>query len=222
MKTTLSALSVCLITICSASASVEIKLDFTQTGGSYTPGWDPVYANFLADTPTASITDIDGLGLNFGFNHVAVYDNGNATESLTRSGFYTYQNDTLDHSFTLSGLGVGSTVTLYACAAWDGNGRGGYVFFGDSGASGVQAQTVGDPGTSGTVANLTRIGSLVVDGSGVASGALFGAGGIGTPTEGQVGGFIFEIEPASVPEPTTLALSVLGLGGWMVSRRRSA
>src|ERR1035437_7782019 len=76
-----------------------LLLDFTQTGdGSYATGWNPVYANFLADTPVATINNIDALGYNFSINHVAVYDNGNVAEPLTRSGFYTFGDNTLDHT----------------------------------------------------------------------------------------------------------------------------
>ena len=65
------------------------------------------------------------------------------------------------------------------CAAWDGNGRGGYVVFGDSGVSGIKAQTIGDPGIAPTVANLTLIGTATVDISGSLQGTLNGAGGVG-------------------------------------------
>jgi hypothetical protein len=195
-----------------------LLLDFTQTGGPYTTGWNPVYANFLADTPVASINNIDGLGYNFSINHVAVYDNGTITEPLTRSGFYTFGDNTLDHTFTLSGLAAGETVSLYACAAWDGNGRGGFVVFGDSGISGIKAQTIGDPGTTPTLANLTLIGTATVDLSGILQGTLNGAGGVGDASEGQVGGFEFII--TSVPEPGTLALAGLGVAALVVFRRK--
>jgi hypothetical protein len=201
-------------------AQTTLLLDFTETGGPYTTGWNPVYANFLADTPTATINNIDGFGYDFFINHVAVYDNGNATESLTRSGFYTFGNDANDQAFTLSGLAAGETVSRYACAAWDENGRGGCVVFGDSGINGVQAQTVGDPGTAPTLANLTLIGTATVDGSGILTGTLNGAGGVGSiGSEGQVGGFIFEI--TSVPEPGTLALAGLGVAALVMVRRKN-
>lgn len=221
MKTITSALALSLLSATSALAAVDLKLDFTQVGGVYTAGWDPVYANFLADTPTANINNIDGLGYSFSFNHVAVYDNGHEDESLTRSGFYTFSNEQNDHTFTLTGLNTGDTVSLYACAAWDGNGRGGYVVFGNSGAAGVQAQTLGDPGLAPTLDNLTFIGSATADSSGVLQGTLSGSGGVGSATEGQVGGFILEITPAAVPEPATLALFAFGAGLFVVSRRRA-
>ncbi len=111
-------------------------------------------------------------------------------------------------------------MTLYAVAAWDGNGRGGYVVFGTSGANGVQAQTIGDPGTAPTLANYTVIGTATADGSGILQGALNGAAGAYTTTngsgaafvdgqEGQVGAFVFDIAP--VPEPSAFAM--LGLSG---------
>jgi hypothetical protein len=199
-------------------AQTDLLLDFTQTGGNYTSGWNPVYGNFLADTTPASINNIDGLGYNFSINHVGVYDNGNATESLTRSGFYTFGDNGNDHTFTLSGLAAGASVSLYACAAWDGNGRGGYVVFGDSGASGIQAQTIGDPGTSPTLANFTLIGTATADGTGTLQGTLNGSGGVGSATEGQLGGVVFAI--TTVPEPGTLALAGLGFATIAALRRK--
>lgn len=218
IKLSLAAAIIGFVAVTNSMATNYLQLDFTQTGGAYTTGWDPVYGNMLADTPTASIANIDGLGYNFSINHVGVYDNGNATEPLTRSGFYTFGNDANDHTFTLSGLTAGETVGLYACAAWDGNGRGGYVVFGNSGASGVQAQTVGDPGTTPTLANFIIIGTATVDASGILQGTLNGSGGVGSASEGQVGGFVFAIEP--VPEPGTLALVGLGAAAMLTFRRR--
>lgn len=201
------------------SAQTDLLLDFTQTGGNYTVGWNPVYGNFLADTAPASINDIDGLGYDFSINHVGCYDNGVVTEPLTESGFYTFGDNANDHTFTLSGLAAGASVSLYACAAWDGNGRGGVVVFGDSGASGVQAQTIGDPGASPTLANLTLIGTAIADNTGIVQGTLNGAGGVGDASEGQLGGMVFVI--TSVPEPGTLALAGLGLAALAVSRRKN-
>jgi PEP-CTERM motif len=200
------------------NAQTDLLLDFTQTGGNYTVGWNPVYGNFLADTAPASINNIDGFGYNFSINHVGCFDNGNATESLTESGFYTFGDNANDHTFTLSGLASGESVSLYACAAWDGNGRGGYVVFGDSGAGGVQAQTLGDPGTSPTLANLTLIGTTTVDNTGIVQGTLNGAGGVGSATEGQLGGVVFVI--TAVPEPGTLALAGLGFASLAMMRRK--
>jgi hypothetical protein len=91
--------------------------------------------------------------------------------------------------------------------------------FGNSGVSGVQAQTIGDPGISPTLSNLTLIGTAIVDGTGVLQGTLNGSGGVGTPTEGQIGGFVFAIAP--VPEPGTLALVGLGAAAMLTFRRRN-
>lgn len=208
-----------ILAISNLQAQTDLRLDFTQTGGNYTPSWNPVYGNFLADTAPASINNIDGLGYNFSINHVGCYDNGNAAEPLTESGFYTFGDNANDHTFTLSGLAAGTSVSLYACAAWDGNGRGGYVVFGNSGVGGVQAQTIGDPGTSPTLANFTLIGTATVDNTGILQGTLNGAGGVGSATEGQLGGVVFKITP--VPETGSLALVGLGLAIFAVSFREN-
>jgi hypothetical protein len=218
IKLCLAAVIIGFVAVTNSMATNYLQLDFTQTGGSYTTGWDPVYANMLAITPTASIANIDSLGYNFSIDNVACYDNGTVTEPLTRSGFYTFGNNANDHNFTLNGLAAGASVSLYGCAAWDGNGRGGVVVFGSSGASGVQAQTIGDPGISPTLANLTLIGTATADGTGTVYGSLNGSGGVGTPTEGQLGGVIFVIAP--VPEPGTLALVGLGAAAMLTFRRR--
>lgn len=171
----------------------RLYLDFTN--GSSTAGWTPVYGNYVADTPVASASDINGLGYAFSINHVGAYDNNQTWEPLTRSGFYTFGNETLDHTFTLTGLNAGQSVTLYACAAWDGNPFGGYVVFGDSGESGVKAQTIGTPGEIPVLGNLTVIGTATADAGGTVSGSLHGRAGVGSNLEGQVGGFVFAIAP---------------------------
>jgi hypothetical protein len=219
-----------LLTAASSRADTFLQLDFTHSGGPVTAGFTGVDANFLSNTPIAG-TNVGAY--TFSADNVASYDNGQgATEPLTASGFYTFGNGNggFDHAFSLSGLNQGDVVTLYAVAAWDGNGRGGYVVFGDSGANGVQAQTVGDPGTTPTLANYTLIGSATAGPSGVLQGTLNGAAGAYTTTdgsgtnfvdgqEGQIGAFVFDIAPA-VPEPSTFAM--LALGGLVLcfSRRK--
>ena len=209
-----------------------LQLDFTHSGGPVTLGYTEVDANFLADTPVAGAT----VGAyTFSIDHVAVYDNGSgATEPLIASGFYTLGNGNggLDHGFTLSGLNQGDVVTLYAVSAWDGNGRGGYVVFGNSGANGVQAQAIGDPGTAPTLANFTVIGTGTAGAGGILQGTLNGAAGAyttldGTGTdfvdgqEGQVGAFVFDIA-AAVPEPSTFAMLSLGGVVLCLMRRKKA
>lgn len=173
----------------------RLYLDFTVTGGPIASGWTPVYANYVEDTPLASVADIGGLGYGFSFSHVGAYDNNQNWEPLTRSGFYTFGDNNNPHVFTLSGLNAGQTVHLYACATWDGNAAGGYLVFGSSGPDGVKALTNGSPGTQPVLANMTLIGSAVSDSGGNVSGSLHGRTGVGSAIEGQVGGFVFIVEP---------------------------
>ena len=180
----------------------RVYLDMTQTGGSHANGWTPVYATTLGDT-MVSVSNVGGSSYNFSFDHVGAYDNGNSAQPLTRSGFYNFGNLTNTHGFTLAGLIPDQAVTLYACAGWDGNGAGGYVVFGDSGTSGVKAQTIGNPGTSPTLSNLTLIGTATADATGMVAGTLNGSGGVNTASEGQVGGFIFAV--GAVPVRTITA-----------------
>jgi len=181
----------------------KLKLDFTTNGGPYTANWTQVQAAPQADT-MVEVANVGGSPYGFAFSHVAAYSAAPANQSLTRAGFYNVGNTLTDHTFTLTGLNAFQTVSLYASAAWDGNANGGFVVFGDSGAAGVKAQTVGDPGTTGTQANLTLIGTATADNTGTVTGSLHGADGVGTTSEGQVGGFIFAISPGGTPpEPPT-------------------
>jgi hypothetical protein len=205
----------------SQGATVTLQLDFGSSGSPATSGYTIVNANFLANTPTASVANINGLGYAFSIDNVGSYNSGTGTEPLTTDGFYTFGNDTLTHGFTLTGLSAGDQVSLYALAGWDGNGRGAQVSFG---GSTTQAQIVGTPGTTPTLANFTLIGSDTVTGSGMLSGALFGAGHPGTAdSEGQVGGFVFVITTSAIPEPASAGL-LLGLAATTfaaIRRRRT-
>src|SRR5271170_2604220 len=174
MKTTvklcLGAAIVGLVTATTVRAQDPFAdIDFYNSGSIDDPvpaGWVGLSGNFLADTPEATLDNIDSLGYDFEIDNVGVYDNGNSGETLTDAGFYTFGNNANEHNFSLSGLNDGDIVTLYASAAWDGNGRGAVIVFGNTGPNGVQAQTVGDPGTSPTVANLTLIGTATADATG--------------------------------------------------------
>ncbi len=224
-------LAAIVLTAASSQADTFLQLDFTHSGGPVTAGYTGVNANFLSNTP---ITGTNVGPYTFSVDNVASYDNGSGgTEPLTASGFYTFGNGNtgLDHAFSLSGLTLGDVVTLYAVAAWDGNGRGGYVVFGSSGPNGVQAQTIGDPGTAPGLTNFTTIGTGTAGVSGILQGTLNGAAGAYTTSngsgtnfvdgqEGQVGAFVFDIAPAAIPEPSTFAM--LGLGGLVLcfSRRK--
>ncbi len=165
-----------------------LKLDFTNN--HYTQGWIPVYGNLLGNT-MVNVPDVGGSGYDFTFDHVACWDNNVPTQPLTRSGFYNFGRLANEHTFTLSGLNPGQSVRLFACAAWDGNAAGGHVVFGDSGAEGVKAQTIGSPGLNPTLDNLTYIGTAEADENGTVTGSLHGRDGVGTDSEGQVGAFVF-------------------------------
>ncbi|WP_193210619.1 hypothetical protein [Luteolibacter marinus] len=180
----------------------KLKLDFTQFGSPNADLWIPVYGNQIADT-NVDLPDVGGTGYSLTFSHVACWDNGAVGQPLTRSGFYNYGQDANDHTFTLRGLNAGQTVALYACAGWDGNAKGGYVLFGDNGPDGVKAQTVGDPGTSPSIANMTLIGTAVSDATGTVSGSLHSDVGVGLPGEGQVGAFMFAFSADGTPPVLT-------------------
>ncbi|MEO5915965.1 MAG: hypothetical protein ABIS50_17150 [Luteolibacter sp.] len=182
----------------------RVYLDLAKTGGAYTSGWNPAFATQQADT-MVSITSVGGLGYNFTFDHVASYDNGDTAQSLTRSGFFNFGNIANAHPFTLTGLIPGQVVGLYACAAWDGNAKGGYVVFGDSGATGVKAQTIGSPGNGPALDNLTLIGTATTDANGIVSGTMHGANGVGTASEGQIGGFVFALQAPPIRTITASA-----------------
>ncbi len=217
-----SLLKLCVLVACAAplhAASTFIQLDFGEPSVTAPAGYTKVTGNFLANTPTASATNIDGLGYNFTVGNVGVFSFGSAANPLTTDGFYTFGNDTQPHVFTLSGLTPGQTVALYALAAWDGNGRGAAI---DFGGSTTVAQTVGTPGTTPTLANFTYIGTAVADLSGNVSGTMNGNGFPGNAaTEGQLGGMIFELGAgAMVPEPSSALLVGCGMFAFVMRRRK--
>ncbi|WP_265594722.1 hypothetical protein [Haloferula sp. BvORR071] len=183
----------------------RLYLDFTINENTPTEGWTKVAANYVAQTALATATNINGLGYNFSFSNVGAYDNNQFTEPLTRSGFFTFQNLTNPHDFTLTGLNAGQTVKLYATATWDGNAAGGYILYGDNVPNGVKAQTVGTPGLHPVVANMTLIGTAVSDSTGTVSGSLHGRNGVNNGVEGQVGGFLFILEAGGTPAANPFA-----------------
>jgi len=221
---TISLLNLCVLVACATpvhAVTTLLELDFGASNVTAPAGYTKVTGNFLANTPTASASDIDGLGYNFTIGNVGVFSFGDAANPLTTDGFYTFGNDAQPHTFTLSGLTPGQTVALYALASWDGNGRGAVIEFGNST---TQAQTIGPPGTTPTLANFTYIGTAVADLSGNVSGEMKGAGfPTHLGTEGQLGGMIFELDaPLPVPEPSSALLVGCGLAGFIARRKRTA
>ena len=202
---------------CGISASqaqvVSYNLNFTGRNTDAAPVnfTNLVVATFF--TPEAESWSL-GNGLTLAFASVNNYDFSTTTQPLTDGGLFVAGGTT--SAFTLSGLAVGSTVTLYAIDAWDQGGSAATITFGgqtvstagsnDNGWNGSPAA----PGTTPSVSDFTLIASsVVVGGTGTLSGLLSGAnGGAG---EGQLGGFIIQITPAAVPEPSTWAM--LGAGG---------
>ncbi|MEP4076344.1 beta strand repeat-containing protein [Haloferula sp.] len=144
---------------------------------------------------------VGGSGYDFEFTNISSWNNGDVTQPLTRGGFHNNGGQFTElHPFTLDNLSPGQEVELYACAAWGGNGSGSYILYGDNAPGGTQAQTVGNPGANPSLANLTLIGTATADAGGQVTGNMYGptadletGGG-----EGQIGGFIFKIQPAPV------------------------
>src|ERR1039458_8107735 len=132
--------------------------------------------------------DVAGSIYSLSISNVSMYNTGNTNEPLTTDGFYKSAANNFPATFALSGLQPTLKVTLYAIYAWNGAGQAGNVFFG-----GTNAQIVnnGDPGTTPSLTNFTRIGATLVGSSGVVSGSWQGPiTTSGTNTEGQVGGLV--------------------------------
>ncbi|HVM50762.1 MAG TPA: immunoglobulin-like domain-containing protein [Candidatus Acidoferrum sp.] len=110
------------------------------------------------------------------------------TGTLNADGFYN-MSGTGPAYFTLSGLPAGNTVTIYACYAWDGSGRGAKVEFGNG------TNIITDPGTEAapSVATMLPLSRAVMDGTGSVNGRWYGQTGF--TSEGQVGAMIFDVEP---------------------------
>lgn len=196
-----------------------IRLDFGTPTSPVTSGYTAVTAGQLTITPVVTAPDIDGTGISFSITNIGAFTFDNAAQPLNTDGFYTIGNEANPHNFTLTGLTPGDQVTLYAIAAWDGNGRGAQV---DFGGSLVQAQIVGSPGTSPTLGNFTLIGTATADSNGIVTGSIFGAHfPDNAATEGQVGAFVFDIQPNnSIPEPATASLAALFSLACLGIRRR--
>jgi hypothetical protein len=152
--------------------------------------------------------DVAGSIYSLSISNVSMYNTGNTNEPLTTDGFYKSAANNFPATFTLSGLQPTLKVTLYAIYAWNGAGQAGNVFFG-----GTHAQIVnnGDPGTTPSLTNFTRIGATLVGSSGVVSGYWQGPiSGTGTNTEGQVGGLVFLVGTNTPPVASPIAMSAIG------------
>ena len=152
--------------------------------------------------------DVAGSIYSLSISNVSMYNTGNTNEPLTTDGFYKSAANNFPATFTLSGLQPTLKVTLYAIYAWNGAGQAGNVFFG-----GTHAQIVnnGDPGTTPSLTNFTRIGATLVGSSGVVSGYWQGPiSTSGTNTEGQVGGLVFLVGTNTPPVASPIAMSAIG------------
>lgn len=173
----------------SFAQKVDLLLDF-QGGYSIPDGWIHLIYQGAQDSGNVAYNKVGNTAYNYSMNNIGQWDTG---------WFNAKINDARQPSpFTLSGLQAGLEVTLYAAAGWDGNAAGAYIVFGDSGASGVQAQTVGnpDPAANPTLANFTEIGTATVGANGEVSGILHGRNA-DLSGEGQTNGFWFVIQPGS-------------------------
>jgi hypothetical protein len=152
--------------------------------------------------------NVAGSIYSLSISNVSMYNTGNTNEPLTTDGFYKSAANNFPATFALSGLQPTLKVTLYAIYAWNGAGQAGNVFFG-----GTNAQIVnnGDPGTTPSLTNFTRIGATLVGSSGVVSGSWQGPiSGTGTNTEGQVGGLVFLVGTNTPPVASPIAMSAIG------------
>lgn len=138
--------------------------------GSYYE-WDSVAGTAY----TLSITNVNQYG---------------STGTLDADGFYNI-SATGPAYFTLSGLPAGNTVTIYACYAWNGSGKGGKFEYGGVTTSVI----IGGAMTNPSISTLQFVGRTNVSASGTVSGRWYGQSGTQTNAEGQVGAMIFDVEP---------------------------
>ena len=129
---------------------------------------------------------VAGSAFTLSITNVGDWSPGSA--SLASDGFYNLSGNGPAY-FTLSGLPVGQTVTIYGCYGWDGATRGAVVEYG-----GV-TNTISNPGTdpNPSPATLQNLGRALVGADGTVSGRWYGQGGL--TSEGQIGALIFDVEP---------------------------
>jgi len=228
MKLSIRSLAIA-VTAClfSGAASIQAapiiyKLDFGTTVSPVTTGFTAVGPETSWTViPSLTLNNISGVGgsatINATFGNFRAGDAGpGSTQPLTTDGFYIPAFGSAA-TFTFSNLTEGSTVDLYGISAWYSNVSNDYasrVTFGNGTA--VAAATIGDPvGTAPTRANFTYIGSAVVGISGSLSGSF--QTGLTDEYEGQLGGLWIEV--TAIPEPSTLAM-LLGGVGLLAFRRR--
>jgi hypothetical protein len=127
-----------------------------------------------------------GSGLTLSFTNVGAYSLGNAqNNTISTDGFYNFGNQPAQ--FTLSGLAVGTEVTIYAVYAWGGNGQGPVIIYGGA----TNRVTAGITTSTPTIADFQQVGTAIASG-GTVSGSWYGVGG--PATEGQIGGLILSVE----------------------------
>jgi hypothetical protein len=183
-----------------------LQLDFAPTSGTVQPapaGFTKVQNAAALAVGNYIFPALGGSSYTLSITNIGSYNSGNTNEPLVTDGFYSSGPNGPAY-FTLSGLPQGMIVTLYAIWAWDGSSKYANVFFG-----GTNAQIVnnGDPGTSPTLANFTKIGMAVVGSSCAVNGHWQGPGG--PNTEGQVGAMVILVADNTPPVANNILMGAV-------------
>jgi hypothetical protein len=236
----LSLLAILLMPVQSAKAQILIDVNLKQGGSpsqtgvavlgiSSSDSWNNLGIGGGSSNSYSTITDINGTtlsGVSLDYSGGAGFGGsdspgGTAMDSATTPLMESYvfsHGGTL--TFDISGLSsyIGDTFTLVTYAAGDSNGQGSNLTLTAGGTGGNTSTTLTTSATDRKIS--IGLGDAYNTFTGTLSGSTLTvhAAALGGNYNG-LNGFQLQLNPASVPEPSTYALLLAGFGGLLLIRR---